>query len=103
MSEFHVEAPQATANEGLAKDPNVAARAGFEPTTLRMKGAESTNEPPSPSVVFYQIQLYCIKYSCIVSNTVVLYQIQLYFIINGVVLHQLQLYCIVATTVCRNA
>ena len=37
-------APQATASEGLAQGPYVAARVGFEPTTLRTKGAESTNE-----------------------------------------------------------
>src|SRR6218665_1331470 len=35
----------ATASEGLAQGPYVAARAGFEPTTLRTKGVESTNEP----------------------------------------------------------
>jgi len=40
--------PQATASEGLAQGPYVAARAGFEPMTLHMKGAESTNEPPCP-------------------------------------------------------
>ena len=31
MSEFHADAPLATASEGLAQDPYVAARAGFEP------------------------------------------------------------------------
>ena len=30
--------------------PCVAARAGFEPTTLWMKGNESTNEPPRPTL-----------------------------------------------------
>ena len=48
MSEFHAEAPQATASEGLAKGPYVAVRVGFETTTLRTKGVESTNEPPCP-------------------------------------------------------
>ena len=47
---FHAEAPQATASEGLAQGPYVAARAGVEPTTLRMKGVESTNEPPRPTI-----------------------------------------------------
>ena len=28
----------------------MAARAGFEPTTLRTKGDESTNEPPCPTM-----------------------------------------------------
>jgi len=35
VSEFHAEAPQATASEVLAQFPYVAARAGFEPATLR--------------------------------------------------------------------
>jgi len=30
LSEFHAEAPHATASEGLAQDPYVAARAGVE-------------------------------------------------------------------------
>ena len=34
-SEFHAKAPQAIASEGLAQGPYVAARAGFEPTTLQ--------------------------------------------------------------------
>src|SRR6218665_1951113 len=45
LSEFHAEAPQATASEELV----VAAAEGFEPATLRTKGAESTNEPPRPT------------------------------------------------------
>src|SRR6218665_2066897 len=32
----------------LPKDPGVAARMGFEPTTCRSKGIESTNVPPRP-------------------------------------------------------
>ena len=43
---LHDETPQATASEGPAQGPYVVARAGFEPTTLRTKGDESTNEPP---------------------------------------------------------
>ena len=31
-----------TASEGLAQGPYVAARSGFEPTTLRTKGIDST-------------------------------------------------------------
>ena len=49
VSEIHAEAPQTTASKGLAQGPYVAARAGFEPTTLRTKGNESTNEPPRPT------------------------------------------------------
>ena|SRR6218665_2063958 len=36
----------ATASEGLVKSSYVAARAGFEPATLRTKDAESTKGPP---------------------------------------------------------
>jgi len=45
VSDFHAEALQATASEGLAQCPYAAARAGFEPVTLQKKGAESANEP----------------------------------------------------------
>jgi len=48
VSEFHTEAPQATASEGLAHGPYVAGRAGFEPVTLQTKGVKSTNEHPCP-------------------------------------------------------
>ena len=37
VSEFHTEAPQVTATEGLAQGPYVAARAGFEPTSFGQK------------------------------------------------------------------
>ena len=46
VSEFYTEAPHATASEGLAQGPYLAARAGFEPMTLQTKGVESTNVPP---------------------------------------------------------
>ena len=39
FSEFHAEAPQTTASEGLVQGPYVAARAGFEPTPLRRKAS----------------------------------------------------------------
>jgi len=52
VSEFHAESPQATASEGLAQGPHVAARAGFLPATLRTKGVESTNEPPRPTYCY---------------------------------------------------
>src|SRR6218665_193735 len=51
VSEFHVKAPQATANEGLSQGPYAAAGAGFEPTTLRSTAIDSTNEPPRPMMV----------------------------------------------------
>jgi len=57
VSEFRAEAPQATAREGLAQGPYVAARVGFKPTTFRTIGAESTNKPPSPNFVTVVINL----------------------------------------------
>ena len=48
VSEFDAEAPQATANEGLAQGPYVAAKTGLKPTTFQTKGVQSTNEPPCP-------------------------------------------------------
>ena len=62
VSEFHAEAPQAIASEGLAQGPFVAARAGsgYQPPTLRTKGDEFTNEPPlSTTRIRYNVfQLY---------------------------------------------
>ena len=46
---LHAETLQATASDGLARGPYVAARAGFEPTTLRSKGSDSTNASPHPT------------------------------------------------------
>jgi len=48
--EFRTEASQATASEGLAQGPYMAAGAEFEPATLRTKGVESTNEPQRPTL-----------------------------------------------------
>ena len=50
VSEFRVEALQATASEGLAKGSYVADRARAEPTTLLTIGVDSTNEPPRPTM-----------------------------------------------------
>ena len=43
----------ATISEGLAQGPYTAARAGFEPTTLRSNGVVSTNTPPCPIATIY--------------------------------------------------
>src|SRR6218665_1608564 len=40
---------QAAAGKGLAQGPYVAARAGVEPTTLRLKVIVSTKAPPRPT------------------------------------------------------
>src|SRR6218665_1781154 len=50
-SEFPAEAPQTTWSEGLAQGPCMAARGRFEPTTLRTKGDESTNEQPRLTIL----------------------------------------------------
>jgi len=54
VSEFHAEAPQATASERLAQGPYVAAREssreGFEPATLRTKAASQQHQPSRPSL-----------------------------------------------------
>src|SRR6218665_478597 len=47
---------QATVGKGLAKGPYVAARAGVEPTTLRLKVIVSTEAPPHPIIS----SLYCL-------------------------------------------
>src|SRR6218665_1621808 len=41
---------QATAGKGLAQGPYMAARAGVEPTTLRLKAIDSTKAPPCPTM-----------------------------------------------------
>ena len=53
MSEFHAKVPQANASEGIAPGPYVAARAGFEPVTIRTKCDESTSEPLRPMTGLY--------------------------------------------------
>ena len=40
VPELTCEALQATASEGLAQGPYVAARVGFEPVTIRSEGTE---------------------------------------------------------------
>ena len=54
VSEFHAEA---TVGKGLAQGPCVAARAGVEPTTLRLKVIASTNAPPRPTTYLSQQML----------------------------------------------
>jgi len=50
-SEFHAEALQAAASEGLAQGLYVAAKAVFGPMTLRTKGDEFTNESQCPTIL----------------------------------------------------
>src|SRR6218665_3326271 len=44
---------QATAGKGLAQGPYVTARAGVEPTTLRLKVIDSTKAPSRPTLCLY--------------------------------------------------
>ena len=63
VSEFHAEAhAQATVSKGLAQGPYVAARAGVEPTTLRLKVIDSTNAPPRPAMMGLPMMLASIDY-----------------------------------------
>ena len=52
VSEFHAEAPQASASEGLSQGSYVEARAGVDPTTPRTIGVDPTNEPPRPTLSY---------------------------------------------------
>ena len=56
LPEFHAKAPQAPVSEGLAQDPYVAARVGVEPTTLWMKGVDSTNAPHKPHICWVPME-----------------------------------------------
>ena len=62
MSEFHAEAQQAIASGGLAPGPYGAARARFEPTTLRRKGVDSTKAPPRPTTLFEFLEVAIISF-----------------------------------------
>ena len=50
VSESHAEAHRQLyiVGKGLAQGPYMAARAGVEPTTLRLKAIDSTKAPPCP-------------------------------------------------------
>src|SRR6218665_4000291 len=48
---------QATAGKGLTQGPYVAARAGVEPTTLRLKVIVSTKAPPRPTNALINLTL----------------------------------------------
>src|SRR6218665_3474272 len=45
---------QATAGKGLAQGPYMAAKAGVEPATLRLRVITSTNAPPCPNNTSYR-------------------------------------------------
>src|SRR6218665_1748135 len=44
---------QATVGKGLAQGLYVAARAGIEPTTIRLRVIDLTNAPPRPTIFTY--------------------------------------------------
>ena len=53
-------------SDGLAQGPYVAARAGVEPTTLRLKAIDSTNAPSRPTqCIMYTQRIHNIVYLCI--------------------------------------
>src|SRR6218665_2956156 len=45
----------ATVGKGLAQGPYMAARAGVEPTTLRLKAIDSTKAPPCPNTMHHPL------------------------------------------------
>ena len=61
MSEFHAEASQATASEGLAHGPYVAARAGFDPRPFRLKATnlpmDTDNGYTTPHKIYKYIEI----------------------------------------------
>ena len=65
VSEFHAEAPQAIASEGLAQGPYVAARVGFKPTTLRSKDIASINVPSRITHIFIHPPIHLLFYQAI--------------------------------------
>src|SRR6218665_1971118 len=52
LSELHAEANRQLFSKGLAQGPYVAARAGIEPTTLRLRVIDLTNTPPRPTMTY---------------------------------------------------
>ena len=56
VTEFHAEAPQATVSKGLYQDPYMAARAGVEPTTLRL--SHRLNQCATMSHKFYSLGMH---------------------------------------------
>src|SRR6218665_2127945 len=57
--------PQAIVSEGLAQGPYMAARAGFEPTTLRMQDTEPSAEAPCPTNFrLCEYSFSCMQYNC---------------------------------------
>src|SRR6218665_2175339 len=51
---------QATVSKGLAQGPYMAARAGVEPTTLRLRVIDLTIAPPRPTII---IIIILVKYT----------------------------------------
>src|SRR6218665_858299 len=55
---------QATVGKGLAQGHYMAARAGVEPTTLRLKAIDSTKAPPCPIIyILYTVLLSLLRFS----------------------------------------
>src|SRR6218665_2657781 len=59
VSEFHAEAHRQLVGKGLAQGPYVTARAGVEPTTLRLKVIDSTKAPSRPILRTHQSRISC--------------------------------------------
>src|SRR6218665_1554390 len=62
---------QATVGKGLAQGPYMAARAGVEPMTLRLKVIISTNAPPCPATFYRCHSLSVVGLLIIWQNTLI--------------------------------
>src|SRR6218665_2303681 len=61
VSEFHAETHrQSSVSKGLAQGPYMAARAGVEPATLRLRVIDLTIAPPRPTII---IIIILVKYT----------------------------------------
>ena len=83
---------QATVSEGLAQGPYMAARAGVEPTTLRLKVIDSTKAPPClTNVLDWEIEAkigLCLRVGCVprapkILKTALLLGIDLFWLSHG--------------------
>src|SRR6218665_1153094 len=87
---------QATAGKGLAQGPYLAARAGVEPTTLRLKVIDSSKTPPRPTQrrVTFMIFIFLKgkekelnNYPGVELDTTTLIESLLYALINSATIH----------------
>jgi len=64
VSEFHSKAPQATASEGIAQGPYVAARTGFEPSDERRRIYQWATTPHQTASSCFVLQATDMRFYC---------------------------------------